>query len=301
MEIKPLSSLRDGELLTLGHAACAADVGVGAPTIADVPALRQAPVALVAHKAGRPVGFSVAVPGGDPAIGSLHWLAVVPRMRRQGIGTMLLAETMKLARGAGARVLDIRGLDSRNAAGVEFAKHHAFKRHGIVKLRMCRPTLDKLPPIKVAAGYTLRHYREGDETAWTELFREVFSRDARSRMEPRSVQMFRDEFVASAWWKPERLLFVDAPDGRTVGTTMAWAQPEAGRPVAILHWVGVLAAHRGKRLGATLAVAAMHQHQADGWPDCWLTTETFRAPALKTYEQLGFQPAYWRGEYARKL
>ena len=161
--------------------------------------------------------------------------------------------------------------------------------------------LDKLPPIKVAAGYTLRHYREGDETAWTELFREVFSRDARSRMEPRSVQMFRDEFVASAWWKPERLLFVDAPDGRTVGTTMAWAQPEAGRPVAILHWVGVLAAHRGKRLGATLAVAAMHQHQADGWPDCWLTTETFRAPALKTYEQLGFQPAYWRGEYARKL
>jgi ribosomal protein S18 acetylase RimI-like enzyme len=69
---------------------------------------------------------------------------------------------------------------------------------------------------------------------------------------------------------------------------MAWMRMEAGQPVAILHWVGVIEAHRGKRLGEALALACLHQHRRDGWPDCWLTTEDFRAAAIHLYERLGF-------------
>lgn len=160
------------------------------------------------------------------------------------------------------------------------------------KLRMRRPDLENLPPVRLPAGYTLRHYRAGDEAVWLELFRRVFADEPRSGVAAKTAQDLREEFLSAPEWKPERMWFAIAPGGQPAGMAMAWVRMEAGQPVAILHWVGVLDAHRGKHLGEALALACLHQHKRDGWPDCWLTTEEFRAAAIKLYERLGFAVAY---------
>jgi len=164
--------------------------------------------------------------------------------------------------------------------------------HSVVKLRMHRPDLENLPPTRLPAGYTLRHHHGGDEAAWLDLFRRIFADDPRSGVAPKTEQDLRDEFLSSPDWKPERMWFAIAPDGQPAGMAMAWVTVEAVRPVAILHWVGVLGVYRGKHLGETLALACLHQHKRDGWPDCWLTTEDFRAAAIRIYERLGFAVAY---------
>lgn len=157
---------------------------------------------------------------------------------------------------------------------------------------MRRPDLENLPPIRPPAGYTLRHYREGDEAAWLELFRQVFADDTHSGVTPKTDRDLREEFLSAPEWKPERMWFAIAPNGQPVGMAMAWMRMEAGQPAAILHWVGVLEEHRGRRLGEALALACLHQHKRDGWPDCWLTTEDFRTAAIRLYERLGFTVVY---------
>jgi len=153
---------------------------------------------------------------------------------------------------------------------------------------MRRPDLENLPPIRLPAGYTLRHYRAGDEAVWLSLFRRIFAEDPRSGVAAKTERDLREEFLTSPDWKPERMWFAFAPDGQPAGMAMAWLRMEAGQPVAILHWVGVTEAHRGKRLGEALALACLHQHRRDGWPDCWLTTENFRDAAIQLYQRLGF-------------
>jgi mycothiol synthase len=300
MDIQPLLSLKDGELLSLAHATGAGAVGVSAQTVADLAALRQAAVGWVAREGGRPAALVAAGPAGEAGVWSLRWLGVLPRVRRHGIGGALLAEVMKHAKAAGAAELRSGVLDSRNAAAA-FAAKHGFAPRGIISLRMHRRDLENLPAIALPPGYALRPYRPGDEAAWIDLFRRIFADDLRSELPPTNPPSVRSEFLHSAYWRPERMWFADGPDGSPVGTTTAWVFPQDGRLVPILHWVGVLEAHRGQRLGEALSLACMNQPKQDGWNECWLTTQTFRAPAVKTYERLGFRIVYWRSDYARTL
>ncbi|MBI5395246.1 MAG: GNAT family N-acetyltransferase [Verrucomicrobia bacterium] len=301
MDIRSLSHLPDSELLALVAAANADARGIWTPSDEDLVELRQAAVAIDAEEDRVPVGFAVAGPSGTGEVWALQSLAVVPRMRRQGVGSALLAEVLAAATSAGAKELRTGVLDSRNVPALGFMARHGFEPRGVIKLRMRRPNLENLPPVELPAGYTLRHYRGGDEAVWMELFHRIFADDPRSGVPPMTLRDLRDEFLSSPNWKPERLWFALAPDGKPVGMAMAWMRMEDNQAVASLHWVGVLAAHRGRRLGEALSLACLHQHQRDGWPDCWLPTESFRISAVQTYERLGFSAVYSLADYARPI
>ena len=70
--------------------------------------------------------------------------------------------------------------------------------------------------------------------------------------------------------------------------------------------VAVRPAHRGRRLGYWVCLAALRRMAAEGLHRAVLRTDDFRIPAIRTYLRLGFEPvvvhenqrARWRAVFA---
>jgi len=152
------------------------------------------------------------------------------------------------------------------------------------QLCMRRPTLDDLPEIVLADGYSLRASREGDGRHWARILREAF------RDESFDESRFDREMKAHPAYRPERIFFVCAPGGLPCGTASAYRQEQFGKDTGYLHWIGVCPAHRGKRLGEAASLAALHRFRFEGLSAAVLQTDDFRLAAIKTYLRLGFLP-----------
>ncbi|SHE36419.1 mycothiol synthase [Caldanaerobius fijiensis DSM 17918] len=147
------------------------------------------------------------------------------------------------------------------------------------QLVMERKTLADLPQIKLPTGYSLRHFRAGDEAAWENIINDSF------KMESNFKKMMADDES----FKPERVLFI-CFDDIPVATASAWHRPKFGNDVGYLHMVGVLSTHTGKGLGLQVSLAALHRMASEGKISAVLETDDFRIPAIKTYLKLGFKP-----------
>ena len=85
---------------------------------------------------------------------------------------------------------------------------------------------------------------------------------------------------------------------RVAGTGEAWRlrvvlvrlDPARFPGSGYLHWVGVHAAHRGRRLGYVISLAVLHRFRALGCRDAVLETDPPRLPAIRTYLRLGLRP-----------
>ncbi|NLC55450.1 MAG: GNAT family N-acetyltransferase, partial [Armatimonadetes bacterium] len=55
-------------------------------------------------------------------------------------------------------------------------------------------------------------------------------------------------------------------------------------------WVGVMPEHQGHRLAFHLCLACLRFLRDRGVRECFLLTDDFRVPAIKTYLRLGFEP-----------
>ena len=100
---------------------------------------------------------------------------------------------------------------------------------------------------------------------------------------------FNEEFWPFLDEMGERCFFVEAADGRVVGTTTAWRGEMCGERQGRIHWVAVAATHQGQGLAKVLMAAAL-DYMAANHERCYLTTQTTSARAIRLYLQLGFRP-----------
>ncbi len=152
------------------------------------------------------------------------------------------------------------------------------------QLVMRRPNLDNLPAMPpLPPGYTLRQYQETDLEPLAELMRMAFE-------DPQ--------------WTPAKLreALVDAPDvktifvidyqGKPVASASARLLPERFPGSGYVHWVATDSAHRGQRLGYIVTLAVLYEFVRLGCHDAVLETDDHRLAAIKTYQNLGFEPEH---------
>ena len=89
-------------------------------------------------------------------------------------------------------------------------------------------------------------------------------------------------------FRPERIWFIVADDGRSAATASCWATEDHDR--RDVHMVGTHPNFGGKKLGYLVSLAVMHQAVREGCTYMTLLTDDCRHGALKTYLRLGFQP-----------
>lgn len=148
-------------------------------------------------------------------------------------------------------------------------------------------------------GYTLRTYRNGDESAWCTIVNESIEKGwTHSR--------FRKEIFDSPQFDPKGLFFVQC-DNQLVATACAWQDSAEEYEIGVVHMVGVLSKYRGMKLGQLLTLELLHYFKNCGFNRAELKTEDFRLPAIRIYLNCGFKPVYldrshraiWGKVYAR--
>jgi mycothiol synthase len=150
------------------------------------------------------------------------------------------------------------------------------------QLVMRRGSLDSLPAVELPEGYSLRHFREGDQAAWDRIMAETFGPDpddGRFERDMRKDEQFR----------PERVLLITQGDDPAASAS-AWVRGQYGPGTGYLHMVGTRPSHQGKRLGYLVSLAALHHLVEEGFRSAVLQTDDFRIPAIKTYLRLDFEP-----------
>ena len=150
------------------------------------------------------------------------------------------------------------------------------------QLRMRRPNLQGLEPLKPPEGIQIRTWQPGDDVHWERIIGTSFGR------EPGAIS-FDHSMRHDPAFLPERIFFAQL-DGKPVATASAYhagpALPRTGR----IHYVGTLPEARGRRLGRLVSLAALHRMRQENLVAALLSTDDFRLAAIKTYLRLGFEP-----------
>jgi mycothiol synthase len=147
------------------------------------------------------------------------------------------------------------------------------------QLAMARMHLEDLPEVQLEPGYTVRHFRHGDESGWNILISKSFQ----------SFYDFDGTILADPFYHPERVLFIEH-SGEIVATACAWRSEKWGKNTGVLHMVAASPEHRGHQLGYQISLAALHQLVREGMHHAVLQTDDDRLPAIATYLKLGFAP-----------
>jgi len=152
----------------------------------------------------------------------------------------------------------------------------------MAQLRMRRPNLENLPPVKPAEGYGIRHYQPGDEIHWGNIIDASFGGK-------RTEEDVRREITERPVFTPEGLFFATY-QGQPVGTACSWKGSPDETKTGYVHMVGVMPEHQGHGLGYLVSLATLHFFKEHGFQESMLDTDDQRIPALITYLRLGFEP-----------
>ena len=145
--------------------------------------------------------------------------------------------------------------------------------------KMYRPAGLGMAEMKLVPGFTVREMRPGEEADWSYACLGSFDREEVSP-ECYEKMMAHDEGV-----RMEDVFFV-CKDGKPVGT--AAARMEKDDP--FLHFVAVNPDFRGYKLALGVIAAVINRHIELGRKGCFLWTDDWRVPAVKSYLNLGFLP-----------
>lgn len=153
------------------------------------------------------------------------------------------------------------------------------------QLQMRRKNLENLPEIKMPQGYTIRIFEDGDEVAWCNIINETVSEGQNNW----TVEKFNKEFKESPVFEPGRVFFVIF-ENEPIGTATAWVKEPGEKITGMVHYVGVLPEHKGRKLGYLITLQTLHYMKEHGYKDAFLQTDDNRLAAIKTYLALGFEP-----------
>ncbi len=301
--MKPPLRLRDGAVSDqeLEHlmARCAEGAGdVSPPTREIIENLRNDEI-LLAFDGPTPVGVCAMTFTAGERNGGLRFLGVHPDRRRAGLGRRLLAEAEAVAgRNGYASLRTGASISSDNGAATGLLEQSGWKPAFGASLRMWRELKD-LPDASAPAGYRIRTYQSGDDTAFLRIKNAAFmSENAGGRAW--TAADFEKEYLDSPYFDPKRVLFAVFGD-EPVGTTTAWTATYRGREVGLIHWVAVVPEHRSKGLGWVLNVNALHKLKALGYGEATLNTSETLESAVRLYRRLGFEVVLRRAVYEKRL
>ena len=150
------------------------------------------------------------------------------------------------------------------------------------QLEMRRPHLDAIPEIPLPDGHAIRAYRPGDEAAWATIMNECVGSNW-------TVERCRQSLIEKPQFEPAGLFFALCGD-QPIGSACAWRTKAEERQVGYVHMVGVLRAHRGKRLGWAVSVSVLKHLKQRGFSEARLLTDDFRLSAVRSYLGIGFEP-----------
>ncbi|OIN99266.1 hypothetical protein COY52_01785 [Candidatus Desantisbacteria bacterium CG_4_10_14_0_8_um_filter_48_22] len=150
------------------------------------------------------------------------------------------------------------------------------------QLVMKRNNLEDLPAIVLPQGYSIRTYKEGDGEAWCDIINRTIGPGW-------NADLFNTSFLQFPVFSPDRMFFVVC-GGIPAGTATAWVKEPEEKVTGIVHYVGVLPEHAGRKLGYALTLRTLHYMKDHGFKNAVLQTDDDRLPAIKTYLNLGFVP-----------
>ena len=149
------------------------------------------------------------------------------------------------------------------------------------QLFMRRPELTSIPDLwRAPEGYVLRTAGPEDAEGIAAVMASAFGPEW-------TAQRVREALLDAPDVKETYIVVhADLP----VATASARLVPDRYPGSGYLHWVGSHAAHRGRRLGALVSLAALHYFRDAGCRDAVLETDPPRIPVIRTYLGLGFVP-----------
>lgn len=150
------------------------------------------------------------------------------------------------------------------------------------QLSMRRANLEGLREQPLPEGCAIRTYLEGDAEAWCAIMNESIGSGW-------TLERFQNEMLDPPQSDPVGLFFVACED-KPIATACAWRDSVEEREVGLVHMVGVLKAHRGKKLGRVLTLRVLHYLKEHGFRSAELSTDDFRLPAIRIYLDCGFEP-----------
>ena len=139
-----------------------------------------------------------------------------------------------------------------------------------------------LPELTIAEGFRLRTITDSELDAYNEL---RTSSDFNA-WDSETLHKFRSKLLPDSMF-----LIEEAATGRfaAAATAETTDMPEFPQ-VGVLGWVMTRPDFRGRHLGRSVSVAAMHRLYEAGYRVFSLLTDDFRLAAVKTYLDLGWNP-----------
>lgn len=134
-------------------------------------------------------------------------------------------------------------------------------------------------------GFSIRGYEPGLECVWAEL--EFSIGDFSTRKEAKDY--FNDAYLKEEVLLQKNACFLFDPDGKVVGSCIAWKDQRRGREIASLHWLVVAEGCQGMGLGRALCCAVMNLFAAQGRLPVYLHTQPWSWKAVFLYLSLGFR------------
>ena len=139
-----------------------------------------------------------------------------------------------------------------------------------------------LPELTIAEGFRLRTVADSE----LESYNELRTSAGFSAWDAETLHKFRSKVLPDSMF-----LIVEAATGRfaAAATAETTDMPEFPQ-VGVLGWVMTRPDFRGRHLGRSVSVAAMHRLYEAGYRAFSLLTDDFRLAAVKTYLDLGWKP-----------
>lgn len=240
--------------------------------------------AVLAYERERLAGYAHTLTYGDGAARRLSCEVVVhPEQRGRGVGRLLLAQALGLARQQEARRIDVWAYND-SAATARIAAHFGFR--PARRLLHLHRHVSSAPDASAPEGVTLRAFAPGaDDATWLALNNRIFRghpengawtlEDLRSRM-------------AQPWYEPGDVLMLDV-DGALAG--FCWLKVEdkgsEGR-VGEIYVIGTAPEHRGLGLGRYLLARSLQRLRERAVNVAAIYVDESNAAAVSLYENAGF-------------
>lgn len=149
--------------------------------------------------------------------------------------------------------------------------------------------LDAAPEVRVSEGYALRNFEPGDRERYLALL-------AAAGMPPCPLDYWESHLL------PRGFFVIEHSASRAlVATCMASHHPAPRHPYAgNLGWLAADPAHSGHNLGWSATAAVTARLLRGGYERLYLTTDDFRAAAIRIYLRMGWVPLLYTDEVAER-
>ena len=233
----------------------------------------------------------------DEVEGSSAEIVVDPRLRRHGVGRLLVRSLEQASPDHRLRLWAHGQLAGARAMAASLGYERARE-----LWQMRRSLYAPLPAVDLPPGFTVRTFIPGaDDESWLTVNAAAFAHHPEQGSWDAGDLHLR---MAEPWFDPTGFLVLDDPDGQMAG--FHWTKVHGGDhdgplvagphaheghghdPIGEVYVVGVAPAHQGRHLGRALTLAGLHHLRQLGLPQAMLYVDADNTAAIRTYTSLGF-------------